>query len=328
MENAHPLVRSPRRRRALLWGVAVLLLVGATGLALTRGSARRLPRQVWAAPPPSAGSWSAVLARAPVVELYSLDTGAVHVARKKMLAQDHPLTASYVEEPTPLRVFAHLVRHPTGGDILIDSGLDESFATRRYGNIQWPTRTVLALLYDAPYTQAPGDDVAAQLARLGARPRTLFLTHLHMDHTAGLPALDPATEIVTGAREADDPVQFFGYGHLERATTLWELDFRTAPELLPLGRAIDLFGDGSVWAISTPGHTRGHVSFLVNAKTGPVLLTGDATHFRWAFEHDVGPSGTSGAEDAVGQATLERLRAFAAQHPEVTVFTGHEAPRP
>jgi glyoxylase-like metal-dependent hydrolase (beta-lactamase superfamily II) len=317
----------PRLRRILVGAGLFPLFVGAAWLSLTRGSVRRLPRRAWPVPPPSATSWQEVLARPPIVELYSLDTGEVHVARKKMLAQHHPLTAGYVEEPTPLHVFAHLIRHPTKGEILVDSGLDASFTTHAYGNIQWPTRSVLALLYQAPYTQAPGQDLAAQLARLEAHPRAVFLTHLHMDHTAGLPALDAATEIVTGAGEADDPVQLFGYGHLDRATHLDELDFTAAPELPPLGRALDLFGDGSVWAIATPGHTRGHVSFLVNAKGGPVLLTGDASHFRWAFEHDVGPSGTSGQDDAIAQATLDRLRAFAAAHPEVTVFTGHEAPR-
>jgi glyoxylase-like metal-dependent hydrolase (beta-lactamase superfamily II) len=219
-----------------------------------------------------------------------------------------------------------LIRHPTQGDFLVDSGLDASFGRERYGNIQRPTRWLLALLYDAPYTQDPGQDVFSQLRHFAAQPKAVFLTHLHMDHTAAIPGLPATTQIVTGPGEADDPVQLFGYGHFDKSRRLYELDFSRARDMPPLGPAIDLFGDGSMWAVHTPGHTRGHVSFVVVTTAGPVLLTGDASHFRWAFAHDVGPSGTSGEEDAVGQSSLERLRAFARQFPEVTVFTGHEAP--
>ena len=43
----------------------------------------------------------------------------------------------------------------------------------------------------------------------------------------------------------------------------------------------DLFGDGGATLLSTPGHTPGHQSLLVQLdKTGWLLLTGDATHFK------------------------------------------------
>ncbi|MCW3005336.1 MAG: beta-lactamase domain protein [Conexibacter sp.] len=322
--------RKPRitRRRVALALTGLVVALAALWLTLARGSVRSLPRSAWEAPPPSARSWREVFDKAPRVELDSLDTGAVHVARRKMLAAGHPETATYREEPTPLRVYAHLIRHPTRGDFLVDSGLDASFAWNAYGNIQAPTRWVLALLYDAPYTQRPGEDVLAQLAQRGAHPRAVFFTHLHMDHTAGVPAMPADTELVAGKGEVDDPVQIFGYGHFASTRRLRELDFTDAPEMPPLGRSLDLFGDGSVWAVSTPGHTRGHVSFVVVARSGPVLLVGDASHFRWAFEHGVGPSGTSGSGDQVAQATLDRLRDFARAFPELTVFCGHEAPAP
>src|SRR5260221_11081004 len=43
----------------------------------------------------------------------------------------------------------------------------------------------------------------------------------------------------------------------------------------------DVFGDGSVTIIATPGHTPGHQSLLVKLpKTGALLLSGDAVHFK------------------------------------------------
>jgi glyoxylase-like metal-dependent hydrolase (beta-lactamase superfamily II) len=148
-----------------------------------------------------------------------------------------------------------------------------------------------------------------------------------MDHTAGIPALPPSVDVVTGPEEADDVYQVFGFGHLGQTPRLHELDFTVAREMPPLGAAIDIHGDGSLWAISTPGHSRGHVSFVVNATRGPVLLTGDASHFAWGFEHDVAPMAPSADDQANARASLQRLRQFAAAYPEVTVFFGHEAPR-
>ena len=48
----------------------------------------------------------------------------------------------------------------------------------------------------------------------------------------------------------------------------------------------DVFGDGSVMIISTPGHTPGHQSLLVKLpKTGAVVLSGDVAHFKDNFDN-------------------------------------------
>lgn len=318
-------------RRRWRW-VGVVLAVSVAGLVTgcLRGSVRRLSRHAYTPLPARTQftSWDEVFERGAKVELHSLDTGAVHGSAKQNLSAENPKTASYVDPVEPLQIYAHLLRHPTAGDLLVDSGLDASFATHPYGNLQWPTWWVLAVLFRAPFSQVPGDDLLAQLARLHAKPRTVYLTHMHMDHTGGLPALGPEVEVVSGPHEADDPPQIFGFGHFAGRTAIGELDFTGAgvTDLPPLGPAIDLLGDGSFWAVSTRGHTLGHVSFVVNSTQGPVLLTGDASHFRWAFENAVEPFGTSGDPAAVARASLGRLRDFSQRYPQVTVFTGHQAP--
>jgi glyoxylase-like metal-dependent hydrolase (beta-lactamase superfamily II) len=51
-----------------------------------------------------------------------------------------------------------------------------------------------------------------------------------------------------------------------------------APGTAPLPH---VFGDGTVVMLNTPGHTPGHHCLLVKLREkGPVLLTGDLTHFR------------------------------------------------
>lgn len=60
-----------------------------------------------------------------------------------------------------------------------------------------------------------------------------------------------------------------------------EIDF-TSTNLSILGHpALDYFGDGSLYLLSTPGHAVGHMAALVRTTTRPnsfVLLGGDACH--------------------------------------------------
>ena len=86
---------------------------------------------------------------------------------------------------------------------------------------------------------------------------------------------------------------------------------------------LDIFGDGSVWALWVPGHTPGSTAYLVRTPRGPVLLTGDASHTRWGWDNHVEPGTFTG--DAVrGAESFKKLQAFAVAHPEVEVRVGHQ----
>jgi glyoxylase-like metal-dependent hydrolase (beta-lactamase superfamily II) len=68
----------------------------------------------------------------------------------------------------------------------------------------------------------------------------------------------------------------------------------------------DVFGDGSVVLISTPGHTPGHQSLLVKLpKTGAVVLSGDAVHFKDNWDHRRVPSMNTSKEQTV--ASMDRI---------------------
>src|SRR5688572_24142701 len=55
----------------------------------------------------------------------------------------------------------------------------------------------------------------------------------------------------------------------------------------PFEGVIDVFGDRSFFAIWVPGHTPGSTAYLARTNKGAVLLTGDASHTSWGWEHDV-----------------------------------------
>jgi glyoxylase-like metal-dependent hydrolase (beta-lactamase superfamily II) len=118
-----------------------------------------------------------------------------------------------------------------------------------------------------------------QLAAAGYQPSdvTYFaMSHYHSDHTANANAFAGATWIVQKAERdfmfADKPqgiVQPASYSALRDAKT----------RILD-NADLDVFGDGTVRVISTPGHTPGHqVVFVRLAKRGPVILAGDLYHY-------------------------------------------------
>jgi N-acyl homoserine lactone hydrolase len=147
--------------------------------------------------------------------------------------------------------------------------------------------------------QERGMDLSAQLARLHVRPKAVFFTHLHPDHTGGVPALRPQTEFVVGKAEASFLARAAVANHFSGDSKFSSMDFSAAPAMTPLGPSVDLFGDGSFWAISAPGHTDDDVAYLINGAT-PVLVIGDASHFAWAFQASVAPRGWNKAGTARG----------------------------
>ncbi len=210
------------------------------------------------------------------------------------------------------------------GDFLIDTGFDDSFAKHPpYGNYA-AAMQLFNWFNGVTNRQEPGEDLRAQLARRNLRPKSVFFTHLHPDHTGGVPALGPETEFVFGSAEASFLARAAVANHFSGKSKFSGIDFSAASTMAPLGRSVDLLGDGSLWAISVRGHTDDDIAYLVNGAT-PILLTGDASHFAWAFQNGVAPRGWDAAGTSRGYLSLEELRAFARSYPKVTLIFGHEA---
>ncbi len=74
----------------------------------------------------------------------------------------------------------------------------------------------------------------------------------------------------------------------------------------------DVFGDGSVTILATPGHTPGHTSLLVNLKnSGPVLLTGDHYHLLESREKRIVPVFNTDEEET--RRSMDRFEALATE---------------
>src|SRR5947209_3130845 len=81
----------------------------------------------------------------------------------------------------------------------------------------------------------------------------------------------------------------------------------TSRKVEPLTADKDVFGDGSVMVLRTPGHTPGHQSLLVRLKQkGPVVLVGDAAHFRENYLRDGVPGFNYDRAQTI--ASIERIK--------------------
>ena len=315
-------LRKLRRLAALL-----ILAVSALTIYLLRGGFRRFEITPYPVPPAAFTNWNDVLAHPRDISLTTFPTGVVHMDACLNLDPASPRQSDCDHARRDLAVLVHLVQHPRFGDFLIDTGFDDSFATHPpYGNYTEAMR-LFNWANSVTNRQEPGTDLSSQLARLHVHPKAVFFTHLHPDHTGGVPGLDPQTQFIIGKAEAGFLARAAVANHFSRKARFSSIDFSAAPTMAPLGASVDVFGDGSFWAISVPGHTDDDIAYLINGAR-PVLVTGDASHFGWAFRTGVAPRGWDKAGTARGYVSLEQLRAFARAYPGVKLIYGHEAGPP
>jgi glyoxylase-like metal-dependent hydrolase (beta-lactamase superfamily II) len=164
--------------------------------------------------------------------------------------------------------------------------------------------------------------LASQLAEIGVKPddiKFLAFSHTHGDHVGNGNLFTAATLYIQepeyNAAFGPDP-QNFGFAP---AT----YDKLRASKVVKLHGDFDVFGDGSVTILSTPGHTPGHQSLLVRlAKTGAVVLSGDVAHFQENFDNRRVPGFNFNVEQS--KASIDKVAAvLKAEH--ATLWINHDA---
>jgi N-acyl homoserine lactone hydrolase len=164
-----------------------------------------------------------------------------------------------------------LVEHPQAGPFLVDTGLHASVAADPAENLGRAAK----LLYSID--MQPADAAPEQVRARGVDPDSIGLvvmTHLHYDHASGATQFPGATFLVERreweAAHSGGFRQGYHRPHLDPALRWRAIDVD--------GEA-DLFGDGSVRLLHTPGHTPGHLSLLLALESGQqLLLTADAAY--------------------------------------------------
>ena len=268
----------------------------------------------------------AVIEQPGPVELETVRSADWVVARAGLIDLDAPKAkaAGLHDGDEPIQIFFHALRHPQHGLFVVDSGTERALRDDREQAAVRGFATRF-LNFEALKVHEPlGDWLARQHTPLAG----VFLTHLHVDHVMGLPDAPAGTPIYVGKGEAaaSSFMNVFAQSITDRTLlgkpALREWQF-VADSAGAFDGVLDVFGDGSVWALWTPGHTPGSTSYLVRTPKGPVLLAGDTCHTRWGWDHTVAP-GDFTADRVQNQSSLERLTQLVSRHPSIDVRLGHQ----
>jgi len=235
-----------------------------------------------------------------------LDCGTVQVNDLNVFSD----TDAYVGQKKTLVDSCYLLRH--GNDYMLwDTGLPASLKGA-------------ATSGSGPMSATLSKTIIEQLNNLGidkAQIKTVGISHYHFDHISQLPDFSQAKLLIGEgdwkALTATPP-----------APNVNPAPFKTWIEGDPANVEVvsgdkDVFGDGSVVMLTTPGHTPGHTSLLVRlAHKGPIILSGDAAHFTANYRNNGVPSFNTNRADTL--ASLQRIKQLA-KNIKATVIIQHEA---
>jgi glyoxylase-like metal-dependent hydrolase (beta-lactamase superfamily II) len=226
----------------------------------------------------------------------------------------------------PCPVF--LIRHPSAGAVLVDTGLHPSIATDGRENFGG-----LAARFGKPSLE-PGEDVPAQLRRRGLEPGevpVVVMTHLHLDHASGISEFPQSTFVVSevewkAATTGPSPL-LNGYRrpHFDYAFDYRTIDFDRGgiDSYASFGRTHDLFGDGSIRLAFTPGHSAGHMSVICRLSRRDFVIGGDATYTAGQLA-GTAPLPPRPFDAHNYRRSLQELRLFSRQYPDAIVTPGHD----
>lgn len=233
--------------------------------------------------------------------------------------QKHLITMGLgLGEPFDIPVPFFLIEHEKG-KVLYDTGNALEVAKDKIKH--WGEGVVAA--YDPVMTE--DQYVVNQLATIGVKPEDIthvIFSHLHLDHAGGCGEFPNAIYFVQRVE-----MQWAYVPDFYQAGAYIRADF-DKPELnwyLLEGDTedfYDVFGDGKLQIVFTPGHTPGHQSLLVNLDNwGPTLLTGDSCYTTEILEGDVLPGLVYSPPDAVK--SVKKMRNLRRVHG-VRIITGHD----
>lgn len=269
--------------------------------------------------------WEAVFSSAKPMKFNAFNTG--RITGKVITYSDPSSFPENIDHDMPLDcgMMAFHFKHPENGDILIDCGFSSSFTNNPpYGNLSLPLK-IFQKLNNIRYSQQPGEDFENHLERLGINPAYVCLTHFHPDHTSGLPAIKSDCTVYFGKKENIFYYRLIAGRHLEgKKINLLDFD-RDGFRLEPFEKVLDVFNDGSLMAISTPGHTKDHIAYLVNTHPTPQFILGDAELNRWAVENGIKVNTDYGKQGRLDvHKSSEMIQKFQNLYPNIEVHYSHD----
>jgi glyoxylase-like metal-dependent hydrolase (beta-lactamase superfamily II) len=164
-----------------------------------------------------------------------------------------------------------------------------------------------------------------QLAEIGLKPEEIgrvAISHTHGDHIGNMGLFSNSTIVMQQAEYSwihspDGPND-----NVNQLMALARKLLGTPKNLQLINGDNDVFGDGSVTLLSTPGHTPGHQSLLVHLRnSGFIILSGDVAHLEENFTNNIVPSLNTDKAESI--ASMERIRRLIAAY-KAKLFINHD----
>ena len=234
------------------------------------------------------------------MKIVPLDVGKIEADLRVITGEEGTVT---------LPITSWLIDHPQGL-VLFDTGMHQGLQhdTSRLG------RTVKAFRPD----YHPGEEVSARLDDRGIRPSDVDLmifSHLHFDHAGGTGEIPDARIVINRAEwEAGHDAELIEQGVYS------PIDYDHGHEVEQVDGQHDVFGDGTLICVPTPGHTPGHQALRVELDSGPVVLTGDCIYFQRMLDEMLVPRFGHDTEQQL--ASMHKLAAL--QDDGCRLLFGHD----
>lgn len=195
------------------------------------------------------------------------------------------------EEEIALANPIFLIQHPKGW-LMWDSGLSDELISQTEGVEAWIFHLNM------------NKTVMSQFEEIGIHPNDVdyfAFSHIHNDHTGNANYFKSAT-LIMQEKEYDiafhpdkKPFNYDDYKELEDS------------DVIKLNGDYDLFGDGTIQFISTPGHTAGHQSLLLKLEeTGSILISGDIAYYEENYQNKGIPTFNTDKKESL--ASLEKVK--------------------
>jgi N-acyl homoserine lactone hydrolase len=260
-------------------------------------------------------SWNEIFKNPYPVTIETIVTGCVEINRRGTINTEHPDAGYVPDELLNVPIKNYVVHHKELGDFLLDAGLDKLYTDDPKGGIEGEHTDI--------FYQNQNENIKFQLDLKKIKPRAVYISHLHPDHIAGIRELPKDIPYFVGKGELDQYLPEEYNDFLHGIETIYEIDFSKLNKISPLGPCADLLGDGSLWAVSTPGHSTGHCSYIINGVDGPIFLTMDACFIHDNLKLKIAPSDYTW-DVKMAQSSLDMILKFLTDYPEVKVICGHE----
>ena len=222
---------------------------------------------------------------------------------------------------------AFLIRHPTAGPLLVDTGLHPSVSAKPRENLGR-----IVSRFGHPRLE-PGADVPARLRARGLDHRSIpvvVMTHMHFDHTSAISEFPGATFIVSepewvaATTDRRPFMRGFRPEHFD-----FTFDYRTLSyggerisSYASFGRTFDLFGDGSVRLAFTPGHSAGHQCVIARLRDRDFVIAGDVVYNLRQLDRAAEPPRPVDRHN--WRRSMRELRRFRSQFPQAVIVPSHD----